>query len=195
MIAVKTTNMILILLAAAASTLLACEKTSTSSRTGEESAASTVAAAARGETLGFVISDWREAIPRDVEGGCPDGLNPTEYAYYEVDRKKFRARAKEIGLDKAEMESFGGDACKDRSQQGDPGFKTFQGPATVTALDLDGRSSQSSDGDACAHDDFADGADNQMWRLWGCTFKRTMIHKMRLPFKGICLACFLIFLL
>ncbi len=56
----------------------------------------------------------------------------------------------------------------------DPGFRTFDGPAIVAGLDLDGENSNAEAGTAaCPHTDFtgpdgATGIDNQYWRAYGC---------------------------
>ncbi len=143
--------------------------------TKPQAEAPAVAAPAPAETLGFVISGWREAIPDDVTGGCPDGLNITEFEHLGIDEKVFRARAKELGgYAEAEKEMLPADACKARKAVPDPGFHTFDGPAIVAGLDLDGEdSSTASDTTACPHDDFTSpdgttGIDNQYWRAYGC---------------------------
>ena len=96
----------------AALLLMSCE---TSSPDNSKTSAPASATAPANETLGFVISAWRDEIPRNVEGGCPEGLNITEADHYKVDIRDFYKRAKEIGMDEASAELYGGDACKDRS--------------------------------------------------------------------------------
>jgi len=155
--------------------LMSCETSSTNDKADSGGASATTSAKApANETLGFVISAWRDEIPRNVEGGCPDGLNITEADHYKVDIRDFYKRAKEIGMDEASAELYGGDACKDRTSQPDPGYRSFGGPTTMDGLDLDGKDSRKDSGEGCAHNDFVGpngetGIDNQHWRLMGCT--------------------------
>ena len=76
--------------------LMSCETSTTNDNAG-----GTPASAPANETLGFVISAWRDEIPRNVEGGCPEGLNITEADHYKVDIRDYYKRGKEIGMDEA----------------------------------------------------------------------------------------------
>lgn len=126
------------------------------------------------ETLGFVISAYRDTIPQSTAGACPEGLNKTEFEIHGVSGKQWRAEAKKTSPAAASEKFFGGNACRERGSQEDPGHLAYQGTGPIAGLDLDGRMSSAGDGGACAHDDFAapdgtPGIDNQHWRLLGCT--------------------------
>ncbi len=125
-------------------------------------------------TLGFVVSRWYDALPEVEPGHCPDGMNPTEAEYFDVDMAAFQAAAKEMGYGAAQKKFYPPDACQDPTAQSDPGFKTFDGAVVLAGLDLDGVDSQAEADVPCAHDDFAGpngeaGVDSQHLRLVGCT--------------------------
>ena len=128
-----------------------------------------------GETLGFVISMWRDEIPDVAPEHCPDGLNLNEREYFNIPRGAVREARERLGsLQAAEDEVFPPDACRDPLAQPDPGFITFDADVPVAGLDLDGVASTRARGGQCAHDDFTSpdgqpGIDNQHWRLLGCT--------------------------
>lgn len=131
------------------------------------------ASANEGETLAFVLSDYRDTIPANVEGGCPEGLNRTEEAIYGVAFTDWAAEAKKTSAPAASKKLYGGNACRERGSQKDPGWKAFVAEVPVAGLDLDGRHSTAGDGAACGHADFrapdgTSGVDNQHWRLLGC---------------------------
>ncbi|MDG2306112.1 MAG: hypothetical protein P8R42_15980 [Candidatus Binatia bacterium] len=135
--------------------------------------AAVVAATGTG-TRGFVVSQWYDELPDAKPADCPDGMNPSESEYYEVDTKEFAAAIKEIGYSEAQQKFFPPDACSEPTAQPDPGFKTFKASIPVAGLDLDGVDSSGDDGSGCAHKDFTSpdgetGIDNQHWRLLGCT--------------------------
>lgn len=157
----------LVVLAAAAAVAAGC---------GVAGDASDPADGARsGETLGFVISMWRDEIPDVAPEHCPDGLNLNEREYFNIPRGAVREARERLGsLQAAEDEVFPPDACRDPLAQPDPGYITFDADVPVAGLDLDGVASTRARGGQCAHDDFTSpdgqtGIDNQHWRLVGCT--------------------------
>ena len=126
------------------------------------------------QPAGFVVSKWYDILPELAGTECPDGFNPTESEFFEVDMKEFGKAVKKIGYREAQKEFFPEDACQNPTAQKDPGFKTFDGPIPLAGLDLDGVDSKKDDGGPCAHDDFVGpngetGIDSQHWRLLGCT--------------------------
>ncbi|MCP4904148.1 MAG: hypothetical protein GY910_04130 [bacterium] len=153
--------------------LLGCER---SNPAGLENADTEVSPPPRG----YVMARWNEEIP-DVEyaGDCPFGFNVTEEDYFPeqwavwmAERLRLRDQGGYLPWDDDRLPP---DACQDPLAQPDPGFLTFDGPAIVYGLDLDGQNSRQlgAQGGSCAHDDFAGhtgerGIDNQSWRLMGC---------------------------
>jgi hypothetical protein len=129
---------------------------------------------------GYVMAQWRDEIPHDEPGDCPEGLNVTEVEYFPEQWKTYMAERQRVRESEARFlrwdhELLPPDACQDPLAQPDPGFLTLDGPAKVRGLDLDGVDSVKTAGtpNACAHDDFASpdgdtGVDNQHWRLMGC---------------------------
>ena len=65
-------------LAAAAAVLAAC-----GSAEAPAPGPTAEAPAATGETRGFVVSVWRDEMPRDDPGECSEGFNVTEFEYYD----------------------------------------------------------------------------------------------------------------
>lgn len=126
------------------------------------------------ETLGFVLSDWRQELPRIHPGHCPDGPNPTEFEFHGVSMPTFRRDMVEMGWPAAVRKHLPPDACTDPSAQEDPGHLTMEAPLGSGGLDLDGHSSLPTDELRCAHRDFFDdemrlGIDNQLARVLGCS--------------------------
>ncbi len=179
-----------ITIAAAASFLFACESTpptgpATAPPAAPEPIAAEAAAVAEpakpvaagtadSGTLGFVISQWYDALPEVEPAQCPGGMNLPESEHFEIDMEAFKAGVKELGYREAQEKFFPPDACSNPTAQKDPGFETFDGDVILAGLDLDGVDSKKGDGSKCAHDDFRgpngeSGIDSQHWRLLGCT--------------------------
>jgi len=157
-------TLILLLLATA---LTACGDDTSSIEATEE----VKAAAAKEKTLGFVFTSWGYEIPHDDPGECPEGLNITDEDYFSEEYDEVRAeveRRYNEGDREGALSLLPEDACKNPEIMPDPGHKLFAGAANINGLDLDGKTSAASTGGQCAHDDFADGIDNQHWRLMGC---------------------------
>lgn len=131
-------------------------------------------AVAEPETLGFVVSAWRDEIPAVSPEDCPDGFNVTELEYFEIDEKKLHEEIEAKGIQGGQDAIFPPNACRNPTAQPDPGFKTFDAEIPVAGLDLDGVTSKRDADSPCAHQDFESptgqsGIDNQHWRLYGCT--------------------------
>lgn len=128
-------------------------------------------AAAEQQVRGFVFSDWAYEIPREDPGECPDGMNITDEEFFSEEYAEVREEVQKrwnAGDRDGALELLPEDACKDPTVLPDPGHILFKGDASVAGIDLDGVSSTEADGGQCAHDDFADGIDNQHYRLMGC---------------------------
>ena len=137
-------------------------------------ASAPAAQGSEGETLAFVLSDYRDTIPPDVKDGCPEGLNKTEEEIYGVTFKDWSKEAKKTSAAEASRKIYGGDACSERGSQKDPGWQSFNGDIPMAGMNLDGKTSAAKSGGKCAHSDFTGpdgtaGIDNQHWRLLGCT--------------------------
>jgi hypothetical protein len=129
------------------------------------------AAAAVEQVRGFVFSDWAYDVPRDDPGECPDGMNITDEEFFSEEYAAVRDEVKkrwEAGDRDGALELLPEDACKDPTVWPDPGHILFEGDASVAGIDLDGVNSKAADGGLCPHDDFANGIDNQHYRLMGC---------------------------
>lgn len=135
-----------------------------------------VDAAAQEQVRGFVFTQWAYDIPRENPGECPKGMNITDEEFFSAEYAAVKDEVKrryEAGDRDGALGLLPADACKDPTVWPDPGFVLFEGPASVTGLDLDGVNSTVAAGGQCAHDDFIGpkgetGIDNQHWRLTGC---------------------------
>ncbi len=129
------------------------------------------AKAAEDRLMGFVFTQWEYDIPRENPGECPEGLNITEEDFfseeYEAARDEVKARW-EAGDREGALALLPEDSCQNPHAWPDPGHILLEGEASAAGIDLDGVNSTAAGGGQCAHDDFADGIDNQHMRLMGC---------------------------
>ena len=143
---------------------------------GDDSASSIAtdevkAKATEEKLMGFVFTQWEYDIPRENPGECPEGMNITEEEFFSEEYDAVRDEVEtrwEAGDREGALALLPEDSCKNPHAWPDPGHIMFEGDASVSGIDLDGVSSTEAGGGQCAHEDFADGIDNQHWRLMGC---------------------------